>query len=76
MDASTVLDMLFGSMSACITVMKEITFGGVPLFYIILGFLILSAVITYVLNVAKSPYIDSERQSQAARRRSRKGGSD
>lgn len=77
MDASSVLDMVFGAMSACITVMKQITFGGVPLFYIILGFLILSVVITYVLNIAKSPYVDSERQSQAAaRRRSRKGGSD
>ena len=47
MDASSVLDMVFGAMSACITVMKQITFGGVPLFYIILGFLILSVVITY-----------------------------
>lgn len=77
MDASLVLDMVFGAMSACVEVLQTITFGGVPLFYIMIGFLILSAVITYILNVTKSPYVESETQSQGAKRRaarSRKRG--
>lgn len=63
------VDTVFDIFSAIISVMKTITFLSVPLFYWIVGFLIMSAVLTYVLNTAKSPYGESHREMMSRERR-------
>lgn len=42
---------------------------GVPLFYWIVGFLVMSAVIARVINTVGSPYVQSQRESIRASRK-------
>lgn len=65
-----VFDMIFDILGSIVTVMKSITFLGVSVFHWSIGFLIMSAVITYLLNTANSPYVESH--SHAARRKEKK----
>lgn len=65
-----VFDMIFNVLGSIVTVMKSITFLGVSVFHWSIGFLIMSAVITYLLNTANSPYVESH--SHAARRKEKK----
>lgn len=62
MSDSEFLNMVFDIFSSIVTVLKTITFMGVPLFYWIIGFLIMSAVIARVINTAGSPYVESQRE--------------
>lgn len=77
-----VFDMIFNVLGSIVTVMKSITFLGVSVFHWSIGFLIMSAVITYLLNTANSPYVESytsevrrkEIAEWRAARRNRRGG--
>ncbi len=69
MSDSDFLDMVFDIFSSVITVLKRISFMGVPLFYWIVGFLVMSAVIARVINTVGSPYVQSQRESIRASRK-------
>lgn len=68
--AEQVFEMIFDVLGTVISVMKSVTFLGISIFYWSIGFLIMSAVITYLLNTANSPYVESH--SHAARRKEKK----
>lgn len=61
-----VFDLIFDVLGSVVTVMKSISFLGISVFHWSIGFLIMSAVITYLLNTANSPYVESH---SASRRR-------
>lgn len=64
---SEVFELIFTALGKVIAVMQSISFLGVSIFHWSLGFVIMSAVITYLLNTANSPYVESH--SAAARRK-------
>nr|CDL65878.1 unnamed protein product [uncultured bacterium] len=72
----SILDMFFSVFSTVITVMKTVSFWGVPVFYYCLGFLVIGTVIAYVVNTAKSPPIERGSSQRFRRdvRNSKKGG--
>lgn len=65
-----VFDMIFNVLGSIVAVMKAVSFLGISIFHWSIGFLIMSAVITYLLNTANSPYVESH--SHAARRKEKK----
>lgn len=52
--AEQVFELIFDILDTVISVMKSITFLGISVFYWSIGFLIMSAVITYLINTANS----------------------
>lgn len=52
--AADVFEMIFVIVEAIVDVMKSVSFLGVSIFHWSIGFLIMGAVITYLLNTANS----------------------
>ena len=77
--AEQVFEMIFDVIGTVISVMKSVTFLGVSIFYWSIGFLVMSAVIAYLINTANSPYVESHthevaRKERALRKSRRKKG--
>lgn len=62
-----VFTMIFDILGSVISVMQSVSFLGVSVFHWSIGFIIMSAVITYLINTANSPYVES--RSHARRRK-------
>lgn len=62
-----VFTLIFDCLGSVISVMQTVSFLGVSVFHWSIGFLIMAAVITYLVNTANSPYVES--RSHARRRK-------
>lgn len=59
-----IFDMIFTVLGSIVGIMKSISFLGISIFHWSIGFLIMSAVISYLLNTANSPYRESHSKSR------------